>query len=133
MKLNNNQIHQWHCLDAKDVPVGRLATKIANILRGKNKVNFRLNLDVGDHVVVINVAKIALTGNKLADKKYYSHSGYLGNLKTRQISDIGLINVLEKAVTGMLPNNKLNQLWLKRLHIYAGHDHPHQANLANKQ
>lgn len=133
MKSNKNQIHQWHCLDAKNVPVGRLASKIANLLRGKNKVIFRLNLDIGDHVVVINVSDIVLTGNKSADKKYYSHSGYPGNLKTRQIFDIGLTNVLKRSVTGMLPNNKLNQIWLKRLHIYAGPDHPHQANLANKQ
>lgn len=132
MNKTNNQLHRWHCLDANNVPVGRLATKIASLLRGKDKVIFRPNIDVGDHVVVINTESIALTGNKLSDKKYYSHSGYLGNLKTYRISDIGLVNVLTKAVFGMLPKNKLRPLWIKRLHIYPGSEHPHLANLANK-
>ena len=132
MNKTNTQLHEWHCLDAKNIPVGRLATQISNLLRGKGKVTFRPNVDGGDHVVVINVDNIALTGNKLADKKYYSHSGYPGNLRTRQISDVGLSNVLERAVFGMLPKNKLHPLWMKRLHIYPGSDHPHQANLANK-
>ena len=119
---------EWWVVDAQDKTLGRLATEIAVILRGKNKPIFAPNVDVGDFVIVINCEKIRVTGNKLDDKKYYRHSGYNGGL-----SEITLRRQLEKfpdrviqiAVRGMLPKNVLGRSMLKKLKIYAGDSHPH--------
>ena len=120
----------WYLVDVDSKVLGRVATQIANVLRGKNKPTFTPSVDTGDFVVVVNAAKIALTGKKLSDKTYYSHSGYVGGLK--EISAAKLIDkkpedLIKKAVKGMLPKNKLARHMLKKLKIYAGEAHPHAA------
>jgi large subunit ribosomal protein L13 len=120
----NKQIERAvHVLDAKDVILGRLATQAATLLRGKHKVSFELHQDQGDYVTIINAAQIKVTGNKLEDKKYYSHSGYIGNLKTISLDKLlakSPTKVLEHAVKGMLPKNRLQAKWMRRLKVYAG-------------
>ena len=120
----------WYLVDVDNKVLGRVATQIANVLRGKNKPTFTPSVDTGDFVIVANAEKIALTGTKFADKTYYSHSGYVGGLK--EISAGKLIEkkpeeLLKKAVKGMLPKNKLARHMLKKLKIYAGDAHPHSA------
>lgn len=119
---------EWWVVDAQGQTLGRLATEIATILRGKNKPIFAPNVDVGDYVIVINCGKINVTGNKLDDKKYYRHSGYNGGLKEitlrRQLEKFP-DRVIQAAVRGMLPKNALGRAMLKKLKIYAGDTHPH--------
>ena len=120
----------WYVVDAQDVVLGRLSTRVAGILRGKNKAIYTPSVDTGDFVIVVNAEKIALTGRKLADKIYYSHSGYVGGLK--EISAGKLLekkpeDLIKKAVKGMLPKNKLARAMLSKLKIYAGASHPHEA------
>ena len=120
----------WFLVDADNKVLGRMATEIANILRGKKKPIYTPSVDTGDFVVVINAEKIQLTGNKLADKMYHSHSGFPGGLKS--IAAGKLIekkpeDLIRKAVKGMLPKNKLARHMLKKLKIYAGPAHPHEA------
>ena len=120
----------WYLVDVDNKVLGRVATQIANVLRGKNKPTFTPSVDTGDFVIVVNAEKIALTGKKLSDKTYYSHSGYVGGLK--EISAGKLLDkkpeeLLKKAVKGMLPKNKLARHMLKKLKIYAGDAHPHAA------
>ena len=121
---------EWHLVDADGVVLGRLASEVAKLLRGKHKPYFAPHLDCGDHVVVTNAAKVLMTGNKLIDKKYYRHSGYPGGL--REISYAKLMTTrpemaVEKAVKGMLPHNSLGRNMLRKLKVYAGPEHPHQA------
>ena len=125
-----NVKRDWYLVDAQDAVLGRLATKVADVLRGKNKAIYTPSVDTGDFVIVVNAEKIALTGRKLSDKVYYSHSGFPGGLK--EISAEKLLekkpsDVIKKAVKGMLPKNKLSRHMLKKLKIYAGGDHPHEA------
>lgn len=120
----------WYLVDVDNKVLGRVATQIANVLRGKNKPTFTPSVDTGDFVIVVNAEKIALTGKKMSDKMYYSHSGYVGGLK--EITAGKLIekkpeDLLKKAVKGMLPKNKLARHMLKKLKIYAGAAHPHSA------
>jgi large subunit ribosomal protein L13 len=120
----------WYVVDAQDVVLGRLSTQVAGILRGKNKALYTPSVDTGDFVIVVNAEKIALTGRKLADKTYYSHSGYVGGLK--EISAGKLLEkkpeeLIKKAVKGMLPKNKLARAMLSKLKVYAGSSHPHEA------
>ncbi len=120
----------WYVVDAQNAVLGRLATQVANVLRGKNKAIYTPSVDTGDFVIVVNAEKVALTGRKLADKIYYSHSGFTGGLK--EISAGKLLEskpeeVIKKAVKGMLPKNKLARHMLKKLKIYAGGSHPHDA------
>lgn len=120
----------WYVVDAQDLVLGRVASKIANVLRGKNKAIFTPSVDTGDFVIVVNAEKIALTGRKLADKVYYSHSGFPGGLK--EITAGKLLekkpeDLIKKAVKGMLPKNKLSRHMLKKLKIYTGATHPHDA------
>lgn len=120
----------WYLVDARDLVLGRLATQVANILRGKNKPIFTPSVDTGDFVIVVNAEKISLTGRKLADKTYYSHSGYPGGLKAitaGKLLEKKPEELIRKAVKGMLPKNKLSRHMLKKLKIYAGADHPHEA------
>ena len=120
----------WYVVDAQDVVLGRLATQVANILRGKNKAIFTPSVDTGDFVVVVNADKIALTGRKLADKVYYSHSGFPGGLKeitAGKLIEKNSTELIKKAVKGMLPKNKLSRHMLKKLKVYAGAAHPHEA------
>lgn len=120
----------WYLVDVENQVLGRVATQIANVLRGKNKPTYTPSVDTGDFVVVVNAAKIALTGNKLADKTYYSHSGYPGGIKgitAGKLLEKKSEDLIRKAVKGMLPKNKLASLMLKKLKIYAGSAHPHEA------
>jgi len=121
---------EWFVIDAKDQTLGRLATQIAQILRGKHKPIFSPHMDVGDFVIVINCEKIRVTGNKLDDKRYYRHSGYPGGIRSvtlRQQLDKFPDRVIRTAVRGMLPKNKLGRQMIKKLKVYAGENHPHQA------
>ncbi len=120
----------WYIVDATGKTLGRFASKIAHILMGKHKPNFVKHLDLGDYVIVINVDKIVLTGKKLSTKKYYHHSGYPGGLKEIVYEELMKEKpgfVLKKAVKGMLPKNKLARKMLKKLKVYSGSKHPHQA------
>ena len=122
--------HNWVIIDASDKVLGRLASKIADKLRGKDKPIFTPHVDCGDFVVVVNAEKIKVTGNKFEDKKYYTHSLYPGGLKTKTFKDMNATKpekVIELAVKGMLPKNKLSNQIIKKLKIYAGSEHPHEA------
>ena len=122
--------HNWVIVDATDKVLGRLASKIADKLRGKDKPIFTPHVDCGDFVVVVNAEKIKVTGNKFEDKKYYTHSSYPGGLKTKTFKDMNSTKperVIELAVKGMLPKNKLSNQIIKKLKIYAGTEHPHEA------
>ncbi|MEJ3743741.1 50S ribosomal protein L13 [Actinomycetes bacterium KLBMP 9797] len=121
---------QWHVIDATDVVLGRLASHVATLLRGKHKPTFAPHVDTGDFVVVVNAGKVALTGNKRETKIAYRHSGYPGGLK--QVSyDVLLAKrpdrAIELAVKGMLPHNRLGRQLIKKLKVYAGSEHPHAA------
>jgi large subunit ribosomal protein L13 len=122
----------WIVIDAKDKIFGRLITEVATILRGKNKPLFTPNIDCGDYVIIINAGKVKFTGAKMADKKYYTHSGYFGSTKTHKMADM-LENNPEKlfrlATRGMLPKTKLGAKILKNLKVYDGIDHPHTAQV----
>ena len=121
---------RWHVIDASDVVLGRLASHAATLLRGKHKPIFAPHLDTGDFVIVVNAEKVALSGNKLADKHAYRHSGYPGGLHAVAYRDLLAKHperVVEKAVKGMLPKNTLGRNMLRKLKVYAGPDHPHQA------
>jgi large subunit ribosomal protein L13 len=119
---------KWYIVDADGLVLGRMATEIANILRGKNKPVFSSHVDCGDHVVIINAEKVALTGKKIDQKMYRRHSGYLGNLKeqtAREVLEKHPTRIIEKAVNGMLPKNKLRKHFMSKLHLFAGPDHKH--------
>ncbi len=121
---------QWHVIDATDVVLGRLATQTATLLRGKHKPVYAPHVDTGDFVIVVNADKIALTGNKREQKIDYRHSGRPGGLRATTYTDLLEKNprrVIEKAVKGMLPHNTLGRQMLSKLKVYAGPDHPHQA------
>lgn len=121
---------QWHVIDAEDVVLGRLAVQTATLLRGKHKPTFAPHVDGGDFVIIVNAAKVALTGNKRQDKLAYRHSGYPGGLKSIAYGDLLAKDprkVVEKAVWGMLPKNRLGRTLIKKLKVYAGPDHPHAA------
>ncbi len=122
----------WHVLDAADVPLGRLATRAATLIRGKHKVNFAPHLDTGDFVVVVNAERVALTGRKSEQKVYHWHSQYPGGLKTRSVreqAERNPIRIVERAVFGMLPHNKLGRSLHGHLKVYAGPEHPHEAQV----
>ena len=120
---------KWHLIDAQDLVVGRLAVIIANILRGKHKPSFTPHVDCGDHVVIINADKVRLTGNKLKNKTYYKHTGYIGGIKAITAAKVleGRFpeRVLEKAVERMIPRGPLGRAQMRALHLYAGTEHPH--------
>ena len=121
---------RWYVVDAEGKTLGRLATQIADTLRGKNKPEYTPHIDTGDFVVVVNAEKIGVTGKKLDDKIYYRHSGYPGGLRERTAREELArrpTEVLRRAVKGMLPKTKLGVQQLRKLKIYAGSDHPHQA------
>ena len=128
-----NTDRKWFIVDAKDKTLGDLAVVIANTLRGKNKVTFTPHVDGGDYVVVLNTEKIRVTGNKEEDKKYYRHSGVLGNLKTESLKVVREKNparILQSAVSGMLPKNRLRAPQMKRLILVIGDKNPHEAQKA---
>ncbi len=126
---------RWFLIDAKDKNLGRLSTQIARILRGKNKPTFTPHLDCGDFVIVINADKIKVTGNKLKNKNYYRHSGYVGNLKVTNMEKMMEKSpefVLRNAVKGMLPHNILGKKILRKLKIYKGENNPHDVQKPEK-
>ena len=121
---------QWHVIDASDVVLGRLASHVAVLLRGKHKPIFAPHVDTGDFVIVINADKVALSGNKLEQKRAYRHSGYPGGLRSISYGELmekRPERIVEKAVRGMLPKNSLGRKTLRKLKVYAGPDHPHSA------
>jgi large subunit ribosomal protein L13 len=120
----------WWVIDAEGQPLGRVASKVATILRGKHKPTFTPHVDTGDFVVVINAAKVKATGNKLDQKRYYSFSGYVGSLKSVVLKDALVLDPempIKHAVKGMLPKNVLGRQLIKKLKVYAGSEHPHAA------
>ena len=132
---SNEIVRDWYVVDAKDKTLGRLASSVAQILRGKNKVNFSPNLDMSDFIIVINAEKIILTGNKENTKEYWRHTGYPGGQKTvsyKQMIDERPDQVIMSAVKGMLPHNKLGRKLLKHLKVYSGSNHPHKAQSPKK-
>jgi large subunit ribosomal protein L13 len=121
---------KWYIVDAQGKVLGRLATEVARVLRGKHKPDFTPHMDMGDNIIIINAEKITLTGNKALDKEYFTHSGYPGgekfiNIQKKFKEDPGFI--VEHAIKGMLPKNKLGRAIIKNLKVYAGTDHPHTA------
>ena len=121
---------EWFVVDAEGLVLGRMATEVARILRGKHKPIFAPHTDTGDHVIVINADKVVLTGNKLEAKKVYRHSGYPGGLKTRSYGDLLAeqpAETVRKSITGMLPHNRLGAQMATKLKVYAGGEHPHRA------
>lgn len=121
---------KWYVVDATGKTLGRLCTEIANRLRGKHKPEFTPHVDTGDYVVVVNAEKIVVTGSKTTDKLYHHHSGYPGGIKSISFDRLLVKSpemIIEKAVKGMMPKNKLSRAMLSKLKVYAGNDHPHSA------
>jgi large subunit ribosomal protein L13 len=121
---------EWHLVDAQDKTLGRLATEVAHRLRGKHKAMYTPHMDTGDHIVIINAEKVRVTGNKMDDKYYHRHTGYIGNLKSVKLGKMLETHperVIQSAVKGMLPKNPLGRAMFKKLHVYAGPEHPHSA------
>ncbi len=125
-----NRQRDWYIVDAEGKTLGRLATQLADALRGKRKPEYTPHCDTGDYVVVINAERIKVTGKKLTDKVYYRHTGYPGGIKSRTLQEMldrRPEEVIRKAVKGMLPKNRLARQQINKLHVYAGSEHPHQA------
>jgi len=124
---------EWHVIDATGKPIGRLASEVAQLLRGKHKATFAPHMDVGDYVIVVNAARVGITGkNKPTEKMYYRHSGYLGSLKAVSLQTMMATKperVIEHAVRGMLPKNSLGRSTFRKLKVYAGPNHPHQGQV----
>lgn len=121
---------KWYVIDATDIPLGRVASKAAHILRGKHKATYTPHIDCGDYIIIINAEKAKLTGNKLDTKIYYNHSMYPGGLRertAREMKERYPIEMVERAVKGMLPKNRLGRQMYKKLFVYVGNEHPHIA------
>lgn len=130
MQSKETVTRNWYVIDAKDMPLGRVASKAAVMLRGKHKVTYTPHVDCGDYVIIINAKEVALTGNKLEDKIYYNHSRYVGGLRERTAKTMREnypIEMVERAVKGMLPHNRLGRQMYKKLFVYEGSTHPHMA------
>ncbi|MBP3461597.1 MAG: 50S ribosomal protein L13 [Bacilli bacterium] len=130
MQKKEEIVRNWYVIDAEGQPLGRVATKAAHILRGKNKPTFTPHVDCGDNVIIINASKIVLTGNKLNDKIYYNHSGYTGGLRERTakvMKENYPVEMMERAVKGMLPKGRLGRQMYRKLFVYADSEHPHAA------
>ena len=129
--VNSNDVQrEWFVIDAEGQTIGRLATRIATVLRGKHKVTFTPHVDGGDYVIVLNADKIVFTGKKLDQKKYYKYSGYMGGLRSwtaRELMNTYPERIVESAVKGMLPKNRLARQMIKKLKIYSGSEHAHSA------
>ena len=129
--INNSEVNRkWYVVDAKNKPIGRLATEIAQVLTGKNKPTYTPNVDCGDYVIVVNAKEVELTGNKLNNKKYYNASQYSGGLRVRSAKtmlDQYPTEMFERVVWGMLPKGRLGRQIYKKLFVYAGSEHPHAA------
>ena len=130
MPKANDIVRKWYVLDAAGKPLGRVAVEAANLLRGKHKPTFAPHADCGDHVIVINADKVVLTGNKLDQKMYYHHTGYVGNMKEVKYSTLMRTKpafAMEKAIKGMIPDTTIGREALTRLRVYAGAEHKHAA------
>ena len=129
--IKNEQVNRkWYVIDAQDKPLGRLASEIAEVLTGKNKVIYTPNVDCGDYVIVLNAKNVKLTGNKLETKNYYNHSQFSGGLRTRSAKTMienYPVEMFERAVWGMLPKGRLGRQIYKKLFVYEGNEHPHTA------
>jgi large subunit ribosomal protein L13 len=135
MAKNEEVERSWFVVDAENKTLGRLASKIAQYIRGKHKPTFTPHVDMGDYVIVVNAEKINLSGNKLDQKKYYKHSNYPGGITEVTYRELLAKNpefIIEKAVKGMLPSNKLGRKMIKKLKVYSGANHPHQAQKPEK-
>lgn len=129
-----NRERNWVVVDAQGKTLGRLATRIADLLRGKGKPEYTPHVDVGDFVVVVNAERVRVTGNKLTDKRYWRHSGYPGGIRSRTLAEMlerQPEEVIRRAVKGMMPRNRLSRKQLGKLKVYAGPDHPHAAQSPN--
>lgn len=130
MQKKEEVVRNWYVIDASGKNLGRIATKAAHILRGKHKPTFTPHVDCGDCVIIINASGVNLTGNKLDDKIYYNHSGYTGGLRertAREMKENYPVEMIERAVKGMLPKGRLGRQMYKKLFVYAGNEHPHMA------
>ena len=130
MQKKETVTRNWYVIDAEGKPLGRVASKAAVLLRGKHKPTYTPHIDCGDYVIIVNASKVLLTGNKLEDKKYYNHSQYPGGLRVRTAKEMVERypeEMVEKAVKGMLPKNRLGRSMYKKLFVYAGENHPHMA------
>ncbi len=130
MQKKEEVVRDWYVIDAKDIPLGRLASKVAVMLRGKHKATYTPHIDCGDNIIVINAKEVLLTGNKLEDKKYYNHSRYVGGLRERNAKEMREnypVEMIERAVKGMLPKGRLGRQMIKKLHVYEGNEHNHSA------
>ena len=130
MQSKETVVRDWYVIDATDMPLGRVASIAATMLRGKHKVTYTPHVDCGDNIIIINADKVALTGNKLENKMYYDHSRYVGGLRERTAKEMKEnypVEMVERAVKGMLPHNRLGRQMYKKLFVYAGNEHPHTA------
>ena len=130
MQSKETVVRDWYVIDAKDMPLGRVAAKAAIMLRGKHKATYTPHIDCGDYIIIVNAEKAVLTGNKLEDKMYYNHSMYPGGLRVRSakvMKEQYPVEMVERAVKGMLPHNRLGRQMYKKLFVYAGNEHPHMA------
>ena len=130
MQTKENVVRDWYVIDAKDMPLGRVASKAATMLRGKHKATYTPHVDCGDNIIIINASEVLLTGNKLEDKKYYDHSRYVGGLRERTAKEMKANypeEMMERAIKGMLPKGRLGRQMYKKLHVYAGDEHIHMA------
>ena len=130
MQKKEDVVRDWYVIDAKNMPLGRIASKAATLLRGKHKATYTPHIDCGDNIIIINASKVLLTGNKLEEKKYYNHSRYVGGLRERTAKEMKENypeEMMERAIKGMLPKGRLGRQMYKKLHVYAGAEHPHTA------
>lgn len=130
MQKKEDLVRNWYVIDAEGENLGRVATKVATVLRGKHKPTYTPHMDCGDFVIVVNASKVNLTGKKLDDKIYYNHSGYTGGLRertARAMRDNYPVEMIERAVKGMLPKGRLGRQMYKKLFVYEGSEHPHMA------
>ena len=130
MQRKEDLVRDWYVIDADGENLGRLATKVANVLRGKHKPTYTPHIDCGDYVIIVNASKVNLTGNKLDQKVYYNHSGYTGGLRERTarvMKENYPVEMVERAVKGMLPKGRLGRQMYKKLFVYAEANHPHAA------
>ncbi len=130
MQKKEEVVRDWYVIDAKDIPLGRLASKAAVMLRGKHKATYTPHVDCGDNIIIINASEVLLTGNKLKNKKYYNHSRYVGGLRERNAKEMiekYPEEMIERAVKGMLPKGRLGRQMFTKLHVYKDSVHPHTA------
>ena len=130
MQSKETVVRDWYVIDAKDMPLGRVAAKAAVMLRGKHKATYTPHVDCGDNIIIINASEVVLTGNKLDGKKYYDHSRYVGGLRERTAKEMKANypeEMMERAIKGMLPKGRLGRQMYKKLFVYAGSEHPHAA------